>query len=276
VIGAGVLVGANCPTDDSFVQNGNPTLNTTTGVCVNGTANYDPNEITSDIGPSLQEGCPAVDPDTYQIPPAPNCTTEGRLVPDGYGDYIAIPGYFDQTGNRQFPDVNGQVTVKLTKGVYCLYNGINVNAGITLTSDGDGDGHEPGTEGVLLYLPGLDSSDSIQFNGGATINLHAISSMSSANFDDSWLNLLIFVNPDYETDVDISGNTGSTYTGTILAPSAHVHLLGNNGTSAGTVTLDSQIISDTVQISGDTDFTLIYDESNNIVTLTNPGIRLIE
>jgi len=276
VIGAGVLVGANCPTDDSFVQNGNPTLNTTTGVCVNGTANYDPNEITSDIGPSLQEGCPAVDPDAYQIPPAPECTTQGRLVQDANGDYIAIPGYFDKTGNRQFPDVNGQVTVKLTKGVYCLYNGINVNAGITLTSDGDGDGHEPGTEGVLFYLPGLESSDSIQFNGGATINLHAISSMSSSNFDDSWLNLLIFVNPDYEADIDISGNTGSTYTGTILAPSAHVHLLGNNGTSAGTVTLDSQIISDTVQISGDTDFTLIYDESNNIVTLTNPGIHLIE
>ena len=55
VIGAGVLVGASCPTDDSFVQNGNPLLHTTTGVCVNGTADYDPSEITSDTNPSLRE-----------------------------------------------------------------------------------------------------------------------------------------------------------------------------------------------------------------------------
>jgi len=275
VIGAGVLVGASCPTDDSFVQNGNPLLHTTTGVCVNGTADYDPSEITSDTNPSLREGCPAVDPDTYQIPPAPDCSTAGRLLQTGPGTYTAQPGYYDKTGNRQFPDVTGQVTVRLGKGIYCLYNGINVNAQVTLTTDARDDGFDPGTEGVLIYLP-PDRSPNIQFNGGATIDLHAITSSSLANFDDSWFNLLIFVSPDYAADIDISGNSGSSYTGTILAPSAHVHLLGNNGTDAGTVTLDSQIIADTVKISGNTDFTLIYNEDNNITTLTNPDIHLVE
>ena len=65
-----------------------------------------------------------------------------------------------------------------------------------------------------------------------------------AIFDDSWFNLLIYVSPDYEADIDISGSAGSTYTGTILAPSAHVHLLGNNGTSAGTVTLAWTLVTD--------------------------------
>jgi type II secretory pathway pseudopilin PulG len=274
VIGAGVLVGASCPTDESFVQNGNPALHTTTGVCVHGTANYDPSEVTSDINPSLRENCPAVDPDTYQMPPAPVCSTEGKLTMVN-GKYIAQPGYYDKTGNRQFPDVSGQETVVMQKGIYCLYNGINVNAGITLTTDARNDGFDPGTEGVLIYLP-ADRSPNIQFNGGATIDLHAITSWNGATFDDSWFNLLIYVSPDYEADIDISGSAGSTYTGTILAPSAHVDLLGNNGTSAGTVTLDSQIISDTVKISGDTDFTLIYNEDNNIVTLKNPDIHLVE
>ena len=278
VIGAGVLVNASCPTDDSFVQNGNPKLHTTKGVCVHGTANYDPSDITADASTSLTEGCRAIDPDAKQMPPPADCGTRvGRLDPQPDGSYIAQPGNYDQSDNRQFPDVTGNVTVRLTKGVYCLWNGINVNAQVTLTTDFDRDGDfDPGTEGVFFYLPGLESGDDIQFNGGANINLHAITTTNLVNFDDSWLNMLIFVNPDYEADIDISGNSGSTYTGTILAPSAHVHFLGHNGTTAGTVTLDSQIIADTVKISGDTDFTLIYNESNNSTTLYNPMIDLVE
>ena len=196
----------------------------------------------------------------------------------GGGEYIATPGYYDKTGNKQFPDVNGHATVRLTKGIYCLYNGINVNAGITLTTDSspkNGD-FDPDTEGVLFYLPGTENGDDIKFNGGATIDLHAIHEATWTWFDDSWLNLLIYVNPDYAPDIDLSGSAGSAYTGTILAPSAHVHLLGNNTADAGTVTLDSQIIANTVELSGNTSFVLIYNEDNNSTTLYNPEISQTE
>lgn len=274
VVGAGVLVNASCATDQSFVQNGNPTLHTSTGVCVHGTASWDPGEITSDASPALEEGCPPVDPNSYVAPPAPDCSTAGQLSSLGGGVYLAIPGYF----NSEFPGTSGSATIKLGKGVYCFNEGMKLNSQTSITTDVNENGSfDPSFEGVLFYLPGIDSGDEITFNGGSSVNLHAISiAPINLDWDEAWLNMLIYVNPDYDPDIDISGNSGSTFTGTIYAPSAHVHLLGNNGTSAGTVTLDSQIIADTVQISGDTDFVLVYNESNNATTITPPSISMIE
>lgn len=277
VIGAGVLVNAKCALDDSFVQNGNPKLNTTTGICVNGTANYDPSEITSDIGPSVKENCPPVNRNTNQDPPPPDiCNTTPRTLQPSPTDpniYYAIPGAYES----EFPNVNGTATVILTKGIYCLKDGIQVNSQTTLTTDSNLDGDfDELNEGVLLYLPGLESSDDITINGGATININAITYWSGSVFDNSWYHLLIYVNPEYETDVTLSGNSGSTYTGTIYVPSAHVTLEGATDHYGGTVKLDSQIIADTVKLTGNTDFELHYDESKTITTLSNPDINMIE
>src|SRR5262249_55834424 len=112
----------------------------------------------------------------------------------------------------------------------------------------------------------------ITFNGGADVTLHAISQTTSSTFSPYWLNLLFYVPPSNEAIIDISGNSGSQYTCTILAPSYHVHLLGNGGT----VGLNSQIISDTVKISGSTTFDLTYNNADQATTITNPGISLIQ
>ncbi|NJC95793.1 MAG: hypothetical protein C3F07_17620 [Anaerolineales bacterium] len=261
ITGAGVLVNASCPTQDSLVQSGTSSTMVTAdgGTCVVGTA-----DNTTGITPPPQEGCPWVDPAQYQLPSEPQCANAGVITGSG-GVFTATPGYYDS----EFPDVSGgQVTVKLTKGVYCLNDGIRVNAGWTVTTDLDGDGHDNATEGVLLYVPGGD----ITFNGGADVTLHAISASTSSTFSPYWLNLLIFVPPSNEADIQISGNSGSQYTGTILAPSSHVELTGNGGS----IGLDSKIISDTVKITGSTEFDLSYNDSNNSVTLTSPGIELIE
>lgn len=261
ITGAGVLVNANCPTQDSLVQNGtSSTMLTTDGnTCVVGTA-----DNTTGIHPPPNEGCQGVDPSKYQLPAEPSCQNAGTIT-ESNGVYTARPGYYNST----FPDVQGgQATIKVTKGVYCLRNGLNVNAGKSITTDLDGDGHDGATEGALFYVSGGD----VIFNGGADVTLHAISQTTSSTFSPYWLNLLIYVPSSNEADIEISGNSGSSFIGTILAPSSHVHLLGNGGT----VALDSKIISDTVKISGSTTFNLSYNEHNNATTITNPGITLIK
>jgi len=262
ITGAGVLVNANCPTDDSLVQTGTSSTMVTadSGTCVVGTA-----ENTVGIDPPPTEGCPGVDPSTYQLPAEPSCQNAGSVTDvDNDGIWVATPGNYNST----FPNAQGgQATIKVTKGIYCLNAGMNVNGGWTITTDLDGDGHDPGTEGALFFVANGD----VTFNGGADVALHAISSSTSSTFSPYWINLLIYVPPSNEADISISGNSGSQYTGTILAPSSHVELLGNGGT----VGLNSQIISDTVKISGSTTFDLQYNAEDQATTITNPGVSLV-
>jgi hypothetical protein len=235
-------------------------ITTDGGTCVVATA-YN----TTGITPPPQEGCQGVDPSMFQMPAVPQCQNAGSVVQQPNGTYVATPGYYNDT----FPDAQGgQAVIKVTKGVYCLNDGMQVNAGWSITTDLDGDGHDGATEGAFFYVPGGD----ITFNGGADVTLHAISQTTSSTFSPYWLNLLFYVPPENEADIEISGNSGSSYTGTILAPSSHVHLLGNGGT----IGMDSKIISDTVKISGSTTFDITYNESNNAVIPTNPGIALIK
>ena len=262
VNGAGVLVNSTCAT--AFVHNGNASsLDTATGVCVAGGVKGS----TTDITPPPTIGCDPVDPSQYQMPSAPDCANAGSITEISNGVWLAKPGYF----TKEFPDVKGgQASIRLTKGVYCLKAGLKVGAGWNMTTDLDGDGHDGATEGAFFYLENGD----FDIGGGGDIVLHAISSSSS--LPPEWINMLMYVPPSNEADITLTGNSGSTFTGTILAPSSHVHLLGSNGTTGGNVYLDSQIIADTVKITGNTDFVLTYNESNNATTITNPGIELIE
>ncbi len=259
---SGVLVNASCPTDDSMVQTGTSSTMVTadSGTCVVGTA-----EDTVGIDPPPTEGCNGIDSSTYQLPPEPSCQNEGSLTDnDNDGVWVATPGYYNST----FPDAQGgQATIKVTKGIYCLNDGLNVNGGWSITTDLDGDGHDAATEGALFFVAGGD----ITFNGGADVTLHAISSTTSSTFSPYWINLLIYVPPSNEAEIKISGNSGSSYTGTILATKSHVELLGNGGT----VGMNSQIIADTVGISGSTTFEITYNPDDQAPTITNPGISLV-
>ena len=273
VNGAGVLVNAICPGNASFDVNGGPTLSTTTGVCAPGTSGLPPGDQ-DNVQPGLQPGCNPVDPSRYQLPAEPECknpdgsTRYGNITEGPNGIWTAIPGTYNST----FPDVQGgQATILITKGVYCLNDGIQLNAGMTFTTDIDNNGHEPASEGALFYVPGGD----ITFNGGAEINIHAISQTSSDTFSPYWLNLLLYVPETNQADITLTGGSGSTFTGTILATGSDVDLAGTSDQAGGTVTLDSQIISDTVKITGNSDLLIVYNEQNNAVTIENPGVALI-
>jgi hypothetical protein len=270
VNGAGVLVSAVCSGEDTINVAGNPDLDTTTGVCAPGTTGLPANDEASLGNPGLQTSCEVPPADYYTMPTEPVCQNAGDIQEVSNGNWVATPGYYNST----FPDVQGgQANIKLTKGIYCLKDGLDMGAGWDLTTDTNGNTvHDPATEGVFLFIPGGD----VTFNGGANVTLHAISSNTNPDFKPEWLNLLMYIPPTNPADVHITGGSGSTFTGTIFAPASIVTLQGTSDNVGGTVTLDSQIIADTVKITGNTDLTIIYNEANNAVAPTNPGIELIK
>lgn len=271
VIGAGVLVSAVCEGENSVTVGGNPSLDTTTGICAPGTTSLPSSDADNLGSPGLVSNCTVPPPDYYTLPAEPQCTNPGSVTDDDNdGVWIATPGLYEDT----FPDVQGgQATIQLIKGVYCLEDGLNMGAGWDLTTDRNGNqAHDPATEGVFFFISGGD----VQFNGGANVFIHAISSSTNSSFKSEWLNLLMYIPPSNAADVHITGGSGSTFTGTILAPASDVTLQGASDNNGGTVEIDAQIIADIVEITGSTYLEIYYNESNNATTTTNPGIALID
>jgi len=261
---SGIFVNSSC--NPAFTDNGNSNLVTSSeGVCVVGGV---PGDVTG-VNPYPDGGCGTqIDPDMYQLPNLSGyCNQPGTITGSG-GDYVATPGYFNQTGNQTFPDVSPAGTLKLQRGIYCLYNGIGLNSNWTITTDLDGDGsHDSDTEGAFFYIPDGD----VTFNGGSNLNVHAVNSTANG-FPSGFLNYLIYIPSTNEADVTITGNNGSTFTGTILAPASHTTLNG----SGNTFSLDTQIISYNTTITGGGYIDITYNEANNAVTTTKPILTATE
>lgn len=256
---SGIFVNSTC--DPAFTDNGNSNLVTTTeGVCVVGGVPDDVNGVS----PAPTEHCGTqIDISHYTLPSDPPCTQQGSISGSG-GNYTATPGYFNKTGNQTFPDVSPSGTLNLQPGIYCLYNGMSLNGNWTITTDLDGDGsHDANTEGAFFYVPDGDFS----LNGGSTFDVHAISS-TSIGISSQFLNYLIYIPSSNEANVTITGNNGSTFTGTILAPTSHITLDG----SGNSFSLDTQIIGYNTTITGGGYIDITYNQANNAITTTQPSL----
>ncbi len=257
---SGIFVNSTC--DPAFEDNGNSNLVTTSkGVCVVGGVEAGVSGVT----PPPTENCGSqIDPAMYQLL-NPVCDQVGSITGSG-GNYEAWPGYFNRTGNQSFPDASPTGILKLNKGIYCLENGISLNGNWDITTDLNGNGvHDSDSEGVLFFIPDGD----VTFNGGSNLNVHAISSTSN-NFPARFLNYLLYIPPSNEANVTITGNNGSTFTGTILAPASHITLDG----SGNTFSLDTQIIGYNTTITGSGRIDITFNQNNNGLTLTQPGVQL--
>jgi hypothetical protein len=165
-------------------------------------------------------------------------------------------------------DVNPAGTLKLQKGIYCFYDGIDMQSTWTLTTDLNNNGqHDPLLEGVFFYVPGGD----VSFNGSSTMNLHAIST-DADDFPADYVNYLMYVPPSNEANIKITGANGSSFVGTILAPQSYIVLNGGSGT----VGLDAQVIGYAVTIEGNGTLDIHYNQDNNAKTTTNPGLEQTE
>jgi hypothetical protein len=254
ITGAGVLVSATCPGDATFVQDGtSSSMLTSSEICV-GDAPVDADPL-HNISPAPTYNCKGPDFSKYQLP-NPVCEHEGSIREEN-GIYVAYPGYFQQDFPAGVPGVGNGGVLKMQRGIYCFYGGMDVSAQWNISD----------MDGVLLVV---QSSDGIKINGGATVSLRAVSS-TQYGFPAQLVNYLIYVPPTIEADIYLSGNSGSTFTGTILAPASHVELHG----TGGTIGMHSNIIADTIDITGDGTLDLTYEEANIAHTITNPDISVI-
>jgi hypothetical protein len=257
---SGIFVNSSCSV--AFVDNGTSNLVTTDeGVCVVGgiAAGVD------GVSPAPVGGCGTqVDINKYDVPNLESSCPDAGSITGPSGNYDAWPGYFNKTGNKTFPDVSPSGVLKLHKGIYCLYNGISLNAGWEITTDLNGNGvHDSDSEGVIFYIAGGD----VTLNGGATITVNAI---SSSDYPAGVRNNLIIVPMSNPANLTITGSSGSNFTGTILAPAAHCTLDG----SGNTISLDTQFICYDTTITGAGYLDITYNQANNSVAIEKPNIEI--
>ena len=256
VIGAGIRVNSDCTKTGqvAYDQGGSSTVTTDSEVCVFGAyreSNTSPTPI----------NCPPSDNSRYQLP-NPVCKHDGQIVELSSKNYIATPGNYYSS----FPDVSPAGTLKLQKGIYCFHNGFELHSTWNVTTDlNDNMTHDSLMEGVFFFVPGGDMT----FNGGSDIFIHAIDTPAD-DFPEEFVNFLIYVPPTNQANLKLTGGNGSQFTGTILAPTSSTEILGNNATLA----LSSQIISYTVKVSGGGQLNITYNQDENGLAWTNPGVSL--
>jgi hypothetical protein len=269
IVNSGILVNSDCKFPDAFTQNGSSTVTTDNGVCVVGDSSYRSGAVNPPPnGPGT--GCTQKDPNMYTLP-NPSCSHEGQIVedPNNPRQYTATPGLYGPNFNFDtITDVNPSGTLKLLKGIYCFYDGIDMQSTWTVTTDLDNNGqHDPLSEGVFFYVADGD----VSFNGSSYMNLHAIST-DADEFPKDYVNYLMYVPPENDATIKITGANGSKFTGTILAPNSYIVLNGGSGT----VGLDAQVIGYAVTIEGNGTLDIHYNQNNNATTTTNPGLEETE
>jgi len=261
VLGSGVFVNSNCA--NAFTSETNSTMDAVGGICVVGGAVNN-----GAVNPPPTENCGTpIDLQAYTLPSidASSCPANGQIYNMGGGNYVATPGNF----NTSFPSVSPAGTLKLQKGIYCLNNGLSLSSGWTLTTDLDGngifDGSDGGDEGVILYVP----NGSVTFNGSSNVQIGPINKLGT---DPGIKGYLLYVPPTNNSPVKIAGGNGSTFVGTILAPSSLITLEG--GTSTDSLNLECQIIGYSLRATGGGMLNITYTQSKVATTWSSPVLQL--
>jgi Tfp pilus assembly protein PilX len=272
VSGSGVFINSSC--SSAFEQNGGGEITSESGICVVGGVSGSSN--LAKVDPDPQTSCGTA----YSCPPPmvfpnPSCDTNGNgtidademgeIVEIGDKEYLASPGYYTSS-NKDFPDAPGPAgKLIMQKGVYCIEEAdFSLNSTWELTSDVNGNGqHDEYTEGVLI----MTVKGGIKFNGSSSINIHAI---SDPNAPEDLRNLLLYIPPGNNSDLQVNGSSGSEYTGSIWAPSSHCSLQGGGG-SLG---LSSQIMCYSMEVTGNATLNITYDQNDNAIVKVPPSIEL--
>jgi putative Flp pilus-assembly TadE/G-like protein len=259
ISGSELFVNSTCNPD--FTTNGGFSLTANSGICLVGTAESGLTGITG----TITEGCSGqIDPQQYNYPQVDDaCAALG----DGHIDTIggvsyAYPGNY----HSNFPSGNAGKLI-IEKGLYCLHNGFDLHSGNwNMTTDVNGNHFYDSTEGAMFYVPSGD----VTFNGGSQIDIHAV---TVPGCDQQGLNgLLIYLPMSNDSPVGISGNAGSTFTGTILAPKSLITLTGTGDSSSG-IDLQTQIIGYSVKITGSGYLNINYDPCVTTKTYTKPKLQ---
>jgi hypothetical protein len=246
VTGSGIFVNSECPSAAFFNNSSAAQL---TAPCLQSVGGIQAQPGVLNIPSScIQSGPPNVT--AYNYPPD-NIVFPNIICPTGEnrsGDTLS-PGTY--TSGSQFPP-NG--VTHLNGGTYCVHNDFRVNGGDTLI----------GSNVIIIMLDG-----DVVFNGGATIQLSGPPGPQTE--DNPYGGLFLYMPMSNPGTITINGNSDSGFTGTILAPAAEISIDGTGG--AG---LHGQIIGYTVDLSGTSETTIVYDDNENWDAPIPPQIELTQ
>ena len=237
--GGGLFVNSDCvgdPQDTAFVVNGGGGLKSPSLCSVGKYENSNLN-----IG-TINNSCEQVDCNTAFT--EPNIPCSGNAEVDKNDKSILHPGTF--TGNK-FPP-NGIKT--LVSGTYCI-------------TSGDFDFPNGTLSGIGVIIQVFKGE--VRINGG-TVHLEAPSS-------GDYTGLLLYLPKTNHSPITINGNTTMSYKGMILAQSSHVLI---DGTEAQDGFMSSQIISNTIDITGGSSTIIRYDSDDTWDPSVPPQIEFIE
>ncbi len=243
VIGSGIFVNSDCSTA-AFFNNSN--AGQLTAPCLNSVGGIDYKPGALDIPSScINSGATAFNypPDNIVFPnivcPSGSSQDGNNLNPGTYG------------GPHDFPPAG---VTHLNGGTYCVSTDFKVNAGDTLT----------GSDVIIIMLSG-----DVTFNGGATINLSGPPGPQSVT--NPYGGLFLYMPMSNPGTISINGNSSSGFEGTILAPAADITINGTGGDG-----LKGQVIGYTVDLSGASETTINYNDSQNWDAPVPPQIKLIQ
>jgi hypothetical protein len=204
--------------------------------------------FSTNVGSVHTSGCLGEGATSYNYPPD-NMAFPNPVCPSGTSQNgnTLNPG----TYSGHFPPSG---VTHLNGGIYCVNGDFRVNGGDTLTGDQ-----------VLIVM----QSGDVIFNGGAEIQLTGI---PGPRTETNQLGGLLFYMPMSNSGtITLNGNSESSFVGTILAPAAEVSILGT-----GDQGLSGQIIGYTVDFSGTSGSTIIYNEAQNWQAPVPPQIELTQ
>jgi Flp pilus assembly protein TadG len=176
----------------------------------------------------------------------PDCSIYSSKTNMPGGDDVTIgPGLY-----KEIKMTNSHAALTMNAGLYCIEDGFTFNgeslngSGITIRITGDKKGVSISADAeVHLLAPPADC--------GGPCTGHAVEGV------------LLYVDPAHNVDVNLMGNSLSTFSGTVYAPGSEIKIGGNPavGDPNGTVDYTTQIIGDTVKVAGTSDVAIIYDEN---------------
>jgi hypothetical protein len=240
ITGGGIYVNSDCE-ETAFFNNSSSAQLTAPSLCTVGGITYEEGAVNI---PSITEGCADLGfPPQNMVFPNPTCGS----------DLATVSGNTMEPGNYTGTFPPDDVTF-LESGIYCVNGDFQLAATDVLT----------GIDVLIVVIDG-----DVTWNGGAEMHLDAPDTGAFAG-------LLLYLpmgDPiDYSHTVSINGNSGSTLTGTTLAPAADCIINGSGDLSE----VDGQFVCYAVDLSGTADITISYNDQENWNAVEPPSLQLAE
>lgn len=244
VTGSGLFSNSSCCSSKSAINaQGNAGIDITGDltaagcVSVGGAASASFNAISENVTP-------------YTLPTISEPDCSGLSPQSVSGDPIS-PGIY--SGGIK---VVAGATVNMEPGLYCLDDDFSISSGSII-------GH-----GVTIFM----RSGKVSITGGDNV----LEAPQAGEADDvsgqSWDGMLFFQAYGNTSNFKLTGNNSSYYEGTIFVPDGHCTLVGEGGSTG----MDTQFVCDTIDVAGNADVFLNFDDTNKYVPPPPTTISLEE